>query len=78
MTAERYTVVFTGLFDVKKPGEYPYLTMSGDSPGDGGYALHRGQPPYGKFGREIEFRELPAGCRKLVTEVYRDLWGLAD
>jgi len=28
--AERYTVVFTGLLSAKRPGEYPYLTMSED------------------------------------------------
>lgn len=54
--------------------EYPCLAMSRDSLGDGGYALHRGRPPYGEFGREIGFRDLPGECQKLVTDVYLDLW----
>jgi hypothetical protein len=38
VTAERYTAVFTGFLLIKKPGEYPYLTMN-EAPvrvGDGG------------------------------------------
>lgn len=78
MIAERYTVVFTGLFDLKKPGEYPYLTVGEHSPEDAGYELHRGRPPYAEFGWEIEFRDLPERCRNLVMEVYLDLWGLTN
>lgn len=78
MTAERYTVVFTGLFDLKKPGEYPCLTM-GEHPVEGGNReLDRGRPPYGEFGWEIEFSCLPERCQELVIEVYVDLWGLTD
>jgi hypothetical protein len=76
VTAERYTVVFTGLFDLKKPGEYPYLT-TGEYPEAGAnYELHHGRPPYGEFGREIGFQELPDECQELVTKVYLGLWGL--
>lgn len=77
MTAERYTVVFTGLFDLKKPGEYSYLTMGESSVKAGSYVLSSGRPPYGEFGREIEFLELPTECQRLTMEVYRDLWSLA-
>lgn len=76
MTAERYTVVFTGLFDMKKPGEYSFLTMSEEPLGGGEYVLHRGRPSYGEFGREIEFKDLPEGCRTLVLDVYAKMWGL--
>ena len=76
MAAERYTVVFTGLFDLKKPGEYPYLTLGEETPESGGYSLHRGRPPYGELGQEIGSRELPLGNQKLVTEIYLNLWGL--
>lgn len=78
MTAERYTVVFTGLFDAKKPGEYYYLTIDERPVANGSYELHNGQPPYGEFRREIGFQDLPDGCQKLATEVYRDLWSLTD
>ncbi len=69
MTAERYTVVFTGLFDMKKPGEYPYLTMDEKPLQSGNYRLQREKPPYGKFGGEIGFRNLPEECRTLVLDV---------
>ncbi len=77
MTAERYTAVFTGLFDLKKPGEYTYLTMSGDPLGPGGsYTLCRGSLPGERLEREISFRDLPEGCRRLVSEIYARLWDL--
>jgi hypothetical protein len=74
VTAERYTAVFTGFFPMKKPGEYPYLTM-GEDPlqPEGGCALDRGRPP---LGREIRLEDLPEGCRHLVLDTYRKLWGL--
>ncbi len=78
MTAERYTVVFTGLLSLKKPGEYPYLSMSGDPLAPGGSSLCRGRPPYERMGREISFEDLPEECRRLALDVYRDLWGLQD
>ena len=78
MTAERYTVVFTGLLSLKKPGEYPYLSMSGDPLASGGSSLRRGRPPYERMGREISFGDLPEDCRWLVLDAYRDLLGLQD
>ncbi|MDQ3286185.1 MAG: hypothetical protein M3P92_10895 [Actinomycetota bacterium] len=77
MTAERYIAVFTGLFRLKKPGEYPYLCM-GEEPlaPEGSYALRRSRPPCNRMGCEISFDELPEGCKRLVLDVYRDLWGL--
>ncbi len=78
MTAERYTVVFTGLLSLKKPGEYTYLSMSGDPLASGGSSLRRGRPPYERMGCEISFEDLPEDCRRLVLDVYRDLWGLQD
>jgi len=78
VTAERYTVVFTGLLSLKKPGEYPYLSMSGDPLASGGSSLRRGRPPYERMGREISFGDLPEDCRWLVLDAYRDLLGLQD
>ena len=78
MTAERYTVVFTGLLSLKKPGEYPYLSISGNPLASGGSSLRRGRPPYERMGYEISFEDLPESCRWLVLNTYRDLWGLQD
>jgi hypothetical protein len=51
--------VFTGLFDLKKPGKYPYLVIwrSGN---DGG--LRRGKPPAKLLRGEVGFEELPGRC----------------
>lgn len=70
-------MVFTGLFDLKKPGEYPYLTVGEHAAEDENYELQCGRPPYGELGWEIPFHELPVGCQELVKDVYRELWGLA-
>jgi hypothetical protein len=74
VTAERYTAVFTGLLSLKKPGEYPYVRMDDDPLGSGGYTVSRGRPPYDKLGREVEFGDLPEGCKRLVLEMYRKMW----
>ena len=77
MTAERYTAVFTGCFTGKRPGEYPYLVMGDEPDGPGGRrTLRRGRPPYGLIGREIPYKDLPEGCRRLVLDAYRELWDL--
>jgi hypothetical protein len=76
VTAGRYTAVFTGLLDLKKPGEYPYLTMGGDPPGNGRGELRRGRPPYERLGRGIPFEDFPEGFRAIVLDTYRELWGL--
>ena len=79
MSAERYTAVFTGLFDLKKPGEYPYLSMSEEplAPGES-HAPRCGRPPYERRGCEISFEDLPKDCKRLVLDIYRDLWSLQD
>jgi len=76
VTAGRYTAVFTGLFDLKTPGEYPYLTMGGDPPGNGRGELRRGRPPYERLGREIPFEDFPEEFRAIVLDTYRELWDL--
>jgi len=78
VTAERYTAVFTGLFNLKKPGEYAYLSMSGDPFEVGANSLHRGRPPYKRMGREISFEDLPEDCRWLVLDTYLELWDLRE
>ena len=76
MTAERYTVVFTGLLALKKPGEYTFLTMHEDPMVDGSHTMRKGKPPYEKMGREISFDDFPEACRRLVLDTYCELWGL--
>ncbi len=78
MTAERYTAVFTGLLSVKKPGEYYYLSMGEDPRVPESGTLRHGRPPYERMGHEIPFGDLPEDCRRLVLDVYLDLWGLED
>ncbi len=78
MTTERYTAVFTGFFTDKKPGEYLYLAMSNEPFAPGGSTLRRGRPPYERMGREISFKDLPENCRRLVLDIYRDLWSLLE
>jgi hypothetical protein len=69
----RYTAVFTGLLDLKKPGEYPYLVMDGEGNG----VVRRGRPPYDRMGVEIRFDQLPEAPRTLVLTHYRIVWNLA-
>jgi len=76
VTAERYTAVFTALFDLKKPGEYPYLTIDGDPAANRRSELRRGRPPYERMGREIHFEDFPDGFRAIVLDAYLKLWGL--
>jgi hypothetical protein len=60
--------VFTGLFNLKKPGEYPYLVGEGE--------VRRGRPPAELMRCEVSFEDLPEGARRRVLEAYRGLWGL--
>ena len=76
MTAGRYTAVFTGLFDLKKPGEYPYLTVNRDPAANRRSELRCGRPPYERMGREIRFEDLPEEFRAIVLDTYQELWGL--
>ena len=61
---------------MKRPGEYPYLSMGEEPLAPGGSAMRRGRPTYERMGREIPFAELPEDCKRLVLKLYRGLWGL--
>jgi hypothetical protein len=77
VTAERYTAVFTGFLSIKRPGEYPYLTMDADPRGVGdSRTLRRGRPPHERLRLEISFMDLPDGCRRLVLDIYQEIWAL--
>lgn len=78
MSAGRYTAVFTGLLTLKRPGEYPYLSMGEEPLVPGESSMRRGQPPYERMGREIPFADLPEDCKRLVLKLYRGLWGLEE
>jgi len=66
--------VFTGLFGLKRAGEYPYMLLDGESVGEG--EISRGKPPLERIRHEIGFEDLPDGARGRVLEIYRGLWGL--
>ncbi|MBA3790444.1 MAG: hypothetical protein M3Q54_12860 [Actinomycetota bacterium] len=76
MTAERYTIVFTGLLTDRKAGEYPYLTAGDTSEGSGSGTLHRGRPPRERMKREICLHDLPEYAREAVVKEYVKLWDL--
>jgi hypothetical protein len=79
VSAERSTAVFTGLFDLKRPREYPYLCMDEVPLAPySSYTLCHGRPPYERMGYEISFDDLPKNCLRLVLDIYRDLWGPQD
>jgi hypothetical protein len=61
-----------GLFDLKKPKEYPYLVAEESGEGE----VRRGRPPAGLIRRETGFKGLPEGAGRRVLEVCRGLWGL--
>ena len=64
--------MFTGLFDLKKPGEYPYLVAEESGEGE----VRCGRPPAELIRREVGFEDLPEGVRGRVLEAYRALWDL--
>ena len=59
----------------KKPGEYTYLTVGAPYVEKSG-PLRCGHPQRERLKRELPFRDLPEGCRHLVLDAYRELWGL--
>lgn len=84
VTADRYTVCFTGRYRHKSLGEYLYLTMSNDPShpqgvGQHGSSKHRiDYPSYQHLGTKITFNELPEACRNLVLEDYKALWNITE
>jgi hypothetical protein len=70
---ERYTAVFTGLLELKKPGEYPYLRVGDDGHSAG---MRTGRPPYSRLGREVAFDDLPESARGEILRLYQDMWDL--
>ena len=64
--------MFTGLFDLKKPGEYSYMLLDGGAKAE----LRRGRPPAERLRHEVAFEDLPGDVRLKVVEAYRGMWGL--
>lgn len=65
--------MFTGLFDAKRSGEYPYMVLGGE-PGEDEF--RRGRPPAGLIRDEVSYEGLPEGVRRRVLEAYREMWGI--
>ena len=63
--------MFTGLFDLKRPGEYPHLVLDGEAE-----ELRDGRPPAERMRREVSFGELPEEARRGVMRIYRELWNI--
>lgn len=93
ISADRYTVVFTG--NCEPVGWYLVLAMSkhpSEPQGVGMFLEYRhgelregnkqGQwPPAigrkGNLGTRIPFEDLPPDCKKLVVSDYKEIWGLS-
>lgn len=78
-SADRYTVVYTGIRD----GRCHYVGMSGDPFHPQGIGQHGeaaemiDRPKYSHLGKKIRFQDLPEDCKRLVWQDYRDWWDLA-
>ena len=66
--------MFTGLFDTKRAGEYPYMVLGGEPGGEG--EVRRGRVPAGLIRDEVSYEDLPEGVRRRVLETYREMWEL--
>lgn len=66
--------MFTGLFESKSAGEYPYMHLGGEPAEEG--EIFRGRPPAEKIRDEIAFEDLPEDARLKVLEAYRGMWRL--
>lgn len=88
-TIDRYTVVYSGRIPGQLRGWCQYVGMSAAPFHPQGFGQHGeadhaidvdrwGFPPAlgrrGRLGRRIPFGALPADCRRLVLEDYRELW----
>ena len=89
VSADRYTVVFTGHYRGK--GDFQYLAMSAlpfHPQGVGQHGSSQTQidvnesgfaPAIGRknhLGKRIAFADLPPDCKQLVMQDYRNIWGL--
>lgn len=75
-TLDRYTVVFT---NKRVNGRFMYLGMSDNpySPNGAGFRGECESPRMGaNVGREVSFQDLPASCKRLVLNEYKDIWGI--
>lgn len=66
--------MFTGLFESKAAGEYPYMHLGGEPAEEG--EISRGRPPAERIRDEVAYEELPYDARLRILEAYRGMWGL--
>jgi hypothetical protein len=80
-TADPYTVVFTGNYSGRN-GICRFLGMSDNPFYPQGVCQHGehnaiiDRPKWLHLGKKISFEELPADCRKVVIQDYKELWGI--
>lgn len=79
---DRYTVVYTGRWAGKLPGQCYFVGMSAYPFHPQGYGQHGesdsmiDRPTYGHLGKKIKFDDLPADCQRLVMQDYVSLWDI--
>lgn len=82
---DRYTVIYTGRYAGSHYGQWFYVAMNAAPFHPQGFGQH-GETPQrcqdGKpnlrerFGKRINFTDLPADCQKFVMGDYLDIWGI--
>lgn len=82
VTADRYTVIFTGRYRHQTGGSFWYLCMSSMPFHPQGIGQHGESdrqidyPSGGHLGKRIRFETMPEDCQRCALQTYRDLWDL--
>ncbi|MGL5936217.1 MAG: hypothetical protein ACRCZI_11425 [Cetobacterium sp.] len=82
-TTTRYTIVFTSRYKHKMSGGKTKVLKLSSVP-QAPTGIHHVEeferapdnPRYAHLGHKLGFKDLPPGCQKMVSEMYRRLWGL--
>lgn len=79
-TLDRYTIVFTGHWPGRKPGDNLHIGSSERPAHPQGFYQHGesrepiDRPSYKHLGRKIKFSDLPTAVRVHICDDYRKLW----
>jgi len=83
-TADRYTVVFTGMYTHNTGGEHWYLGMSEQPFHPQGIEQHGSnstqidKPAYSHLGKKVTYDSLPNEVKQCVCQTYLYLWNFTD